>query len=319
MPFTIQDAIHRDAPLSNLMSAAFADEQEFIAGQVFPTVTVAHESDEYYVLDKASWNVIHNDVRARKQSAQEITFQVSSDRYAVKNYALREGNAFEDLDNADLAIRLRETSAANITQALLRGRELRVAQKITSISNIGSGVVLAGATKWSNYVSSNPLADVATGHAFIRQQTGLMANTGIIDVDTLNIMKRHPALLDLYKYTQGGRLTNAQIQELLEVDRLLIGKGIYNPSPLNGTGVGSTTNIWGNNVVLAHITPGTGLKTRTLGLNMVWNPAGFPGAFNVIRYNDADQSKRVEWTEAGYFEDQKIVAPQLAYAITATL
>jgi hypothetical protein len=33
--------------------------------------------------------------------------------------------------------------------------------------------------------------------------TGLVANTAVMDWDTLQVLRRHPVLLDMYKYTSG--------------------------------------------------------------------------------------------------------------------
>ena len=80
------------------------------------------------------------------------------------------------------------------------------------------------------------------------------------------------------------------------------------------------TNIWGNNFILAHIQPQTGLQTATLGLRMQWRPAGFPAPFGVERMVVSGAgTKKVEVVEVGHFQDEKVVASALGYAITGTL
>ena len=317
MPTPMQGDAHIDVPLSNMAVSAFADQQQYIAQQLFPVVNVAKESDIYYKVDKDAWLRNHNTLRARKAAPNAIEFQVSSDGYRAKNYALREDNALEDLANADAALRLREQSVNNIVEALLRDYELRVANMVTSISNVGSGVILSGASKWSAVNSSNPISDVTTAHAFIRQHTGLTANTMVVDYDTLQILRTHPDILSMFQYTSGGLATDQQLREVFQVDRILVGRAIYNSA--NEGATASIGNIWGNNVVIAHVEPGLSLKTKTLGLSMRWTPAGIPRPFQVTRYQDADPGKKVEWVEAGYYQDEKIIAPELGYVIASTL
>ena len=318
MPATpIQGGAHLDVPLSNLAVAAFATNQNYIGQQLFPVVPVDKESNKYYTLDKASWLMLHDTKRARKAPPNAIEWQVSSDGYSCKNYATRASNALEDLDNADTAIMLRENTTNLIVEHLLRDYERRIANIVTSGTNVGSYVALTGAGKFSDYVNSDPIATVNTGHAFIRNNTGLIANTVVTDFDTLQILRRHPQLLDLYKNVSGGELTDGQIASLFKVQRILVGTAVYNQGIYGQTS--SMANIWGNNLLLAHIRPGISLQTATLGLSMRWTPAGLPAPMQVTRYLDSDPGVKAEFVEGGYYQDEKVVAPELGYLIANTL
>lgn len=308
---------HHDVPLSNLAIKAFQGTGGYIAQSLFPIVPVGKQSDKYYVLDKNSWLRIGESFRAPKTSPRRVNFRVSSESYFADNYALSGENALEDLANADNAIRLRENTTGVVTDMLLRDYENRVAQMVTSGTNLGSYVSLSGVAKWSDLVNSDPISDVTTAHAFIRNSTGMKANTGVIDEDTIAILRRHPVVLDLYKYTAGGQATMEQIKEVLGVSNLLVGGGIKN-NALEGA-TASITNIWGNNVILAHVEPGTSLETATFGLTYRWTPAGLPLPMQARRYPDPDPGKKVEVVEVGMYQDEKIVASDLSYGILATL
>lgn len=309
--------IHVDAPLTNLAIRAFDGGAFNIAPIICPPVPVGKQSDKYFVIDPDSWLRLPDTRRSPKAAPAQFDWKVSSDSYFSDNYALRGDNAFEDLANEDASISLRETTTQVIVDALMRDYENRVATTITSVTNVGSGVVLSGVNKWSDFVGSDPIADVTTGHAFIRQKTGLVANTMVIDQDTYNVVRRHPLLLDMFKYTSGGLVNDEQLRSVFGVDQILIGKGVKN-NALEGA-TASMTNIWGNNVVLARVVPAVTKQTATFMLGFRWQPANIPGPFQVLRYNDADPGKKIEWVEAGYYQDEKIVAKNLAYAITTTL
>lgn len=308
---------HHDVPLSNLAVKAFQGTTQYIAQQVLPIVPVGKQSDKFFVLDKDSWLRIGQSLRAPKTSPRRVTFRVSSDNFYCDNYALAGENSLEDLANADIAIRLRNNTAQFVTDMILRDYENRVATMCTSGTNLGSYVSLSGTAKWSDLVNSDPLSDVTTAHAFIRKQTGLTANAAIIDEDTLAIVRRHPVILDLYKYTTGGQATLQQVQDAFSVQKLLVGKGVKNNALENATG--SVTNIWGNNVLLAHIEPGVSLETATFGLSFRWTPADLPAPMQAFRYADADPGKKTEVIEVGMYQDEKIVARDLSYGILATL
>jgi hypothetical protein len=313
---TGRDAYH-DAPLTNVAIKAFAGTDEFLALRVAPGVDVGKQSGRYFVLDRDSWLLSPPTFRAPKTSPRRIEWKVSSDSYFADNYALAGENALEDLANADQALRLRENTTQLITEALLRDLEVRVAGLVTSISNVGSGVTLTGAARWGDFIGSNPVADVTTAHAFIRGRTGLVANTLIIDEDTYQIVRRHPLLLDMYKYTRGGMLRDDDLRDVFQVENLWRGRGIRNVAAEGAPA--SLVNIWGNNALLARIVPGVSLQTETLALSFQWTPEGVPGPMIVERYLDPDPGKKVEVVAAGYYQDERIVARDLGYLIAGTL
>ena len=246
---------HLDVPLSNVAVRGFNDGTDGLIGNsIFPEVPVGKQSDKYYIIDKAAFLRIPDALRAPKTQARNVEFRVSSESYFADNYALAAENALEDLANADNAIKLRENSTILVTGNLRRGAEERVANLITSASNLGSGVALTGANKWSDFVGSDPIADVNTGHATIRQNTGLRANTMIIDFDTIMVIRRHPKILDMFKYTSGGEVTDQALKDVFKVERILVGDGVKE-NQLEGDAASSMTNIWGNNAVLARIGP----------------------------------------------------------------
>ena len=309
--------LHIDAPLSNLAIKAFNGAEDFVGPKLFPIIPVDKQSNKYYTISKDQWLRVPSSLRAPKTSPRRIEFDVSSDSYFAFNYALAAENALEDLDNADVALRLRETSTQNVTEALLRDLEVRLVNLVTSISNIGSGVALTGTNKWSDFTNSDPIADITSGHAFIQNNTGLLANTLVIDKDTFYTVRRHPVLLDMFKYTQGGMLEEAQLKSVFGVDTIHIARGIKNIG-IEGQ-VGSLANIWGNIALLARVIPAMSVQTATFGLAFRWTPAGVPSDMQVFRYNDADPGKKIEVLECGYYQDEQIVAPQLAYLINNTL
>jgi len=305
---------HFDAPLTNLTIAAFAKtaaQQGFIAQDLFPSVPVPKQSNKYYIIDPDSWLRIHDTRRSPKTRPNRIEFRVSSDSYFADNYALASELAKEDLANADAALQLRENAAEVALQGLLQDLENRVAALVTSATNVGSGVTVA--SKWSDLTNSNPLVDVTTGAAFIRQQTGMVANTLVLDEDTFQTLRRHSKLLELYKYTSGGLLQDEQIAAALGVQRVLHGRAIKNVA-LEGQ-VASLQSVWGNNALLCYIAPGVGLQTATLGLQIRWTPEGIPAPFQIFRYDDPDPGKKVEVVECGYYQDERIVSKSLGYLL----
>lgn len=309
--------VHIDVPLSNIAVEAFST-GDFIGMKLFPTVDVRKQSDKYYTITRNSWlRIPSTTLRSPKESPRRVEFDVSSDSYFADNYSLATENPHEVIANADDPIQLRARSTRFLVDMLMRDRERRIANLVTSISNIGSGVQLTGGNRWSNYVSSDPLADVTTGHAFIRSNTGLVANVGLCDWDTYQTVRRHPVLLDMYKYTQGGLVNDAEIKAAFKIDQLLVSNAILNTAVENATA--TLANIWGNNFLLAHVAPPVGMRTATFGLAFQWQHPELPAPWTVRVYDDPDPGKKTEIVEASYYVDEKVVAAQLAYCVADTI
>lgn len=308
--------VHVDGPLSDFAVEAF-DVGNLIAGRVMPTVSVGKQSDGYYIVDPATWLRLPNDdLRAPKTEPSKVEFTVSTDTYTCKNRALRGEISDEERANADNQIMLERRTVGYVASQLLRMKERRVATKVTSITNIGSGVILAGATKWSNYNGSSPLSDVTTGHAFMRSRTGLRPNVAIVDWDTAQILRRHPELLDYYKYTAGGQITMEQLRDAFSVREIVIADAVYNTAVEGATQ--SMGNIWGNVCLLMHEGPINGLKVQRFGVSMRWTDPALGRAMAVERTRAAN-NKKVDLFDVGYYDDEKTVARDLCYGITATI
>ena len=316
--YLIDNGSHIDKALTNMAIKGFSGREGFIADALFPTVPVGKQSDRYYVIDPDTYLRVPLTIRAPGAPAKLIEFKLTSESYFADNYALGTQTPLETLANADLGgAMIRQNNNNLILDGLARDREIRVAALVTSISNVGSGVALTGANKWSDYVGSNPIGDINSGHAFIRNKTGLIANTMAIDYDTLIALQHHPLIRDYVKYTQSGPVPLTEIMALYRVKQVLVASGIYNSAKEGATAV--MTNIWGNFISLLHVQPAVTMETATFGLAFQWRPEEFPAPMVVERYPHHNKSRKLEIQEAQYFQDEKVVARDLAYTITGTL
>lgn len=317
---------HIDAALSNYAVAAFdsgADGMKFVGDKICPAIPVTNQSNKFFILEPGSFFIEDGKhaLRAPQTAAKRVIYSVSSNSYYCDNYALQHGFGLEEIANMDPAVRGQQ-AVDLILGKLRRGQEVRIANMLTSISNVGSGVALTGANKWSDAAGSDPIGDVDSGHAFIRRQTGLAANTLVLDSDTLTSLRRHPVLLDMYKYTSGGTVTEVQLAQAFRVSQILEAAGLKNVANQGQTR--SLVNIWGNAAVLAYVPPGGGgsFSAPTAGaVRFQWTNDGIYGAaFNVMRTvkNEAG-SEHAEIIEAGHFQAEQVTARDLIYTIKDTL
>ena len=78
MPQPTPNAVHVDAPLTQISVAFLQDANNFIAGQVFPTISVAKQSDRYYTYDRGFFNRDEMEVRAPGTESKGVAYEVDN-------------------------------------------------------------------------------------------------------------------------------------------------------------------------------------------------------------------------------------------------
>lgn len=310
--------LHIDAPLSNITIAIRP--RGLIADQVYPQVPVDKQSGLYYVWTTAELLRVPDVVRASTSPAKRIGLAVGSQTYFAKNYALAAELPYGDIANADAALRLRESAASRIVDGLTMAWEDRLAVTLTTTTNVTSAVDLtaAGQFRWDDHVNGAPVEDFFIGKEAIRQRTGYDPNEWIFSGHAWARFARHP---DVVKYIRGagdnvggGMVTQQQVANAFEVEKVLVGKGIKNTADEDAPAV--LTDIWSTAAVLLYVAQAPGIMVPTHGYSFVWQPEGFPGPMATERRRD-DNSK-VEIVETHQFQDENVTATDLGYLIVGT-
>jgi hypothetical protein len=297
-----------------VLVVAFETDGDFVAQRLFPVVGVGKQSDKYYTLRKEAWLKQPKTARAPRAKATRVEFDVSSDAYFADNYALAGEIPVEDLANADNAIRLRESTTRFITRGLLADQEVRVAANV--LSNVSTVSRLTGADAWDATNSADLITQIGDAHLSIFQNTGLRANVLAIDYQSYLYAKRNTRLFSRFQFRATGdaMVSDAQLLEAFMVDQLWVARSQKNNA--NEAQTASITSIWGPTALLARVEPGTSMMTSTYGLSFRWTDPelGVPMAVTTT-LEDGAGSKHIEILEAGYHQDEKVVASALAYYI----
>jgi hypothetical protein len=280
---------------------------------IYPIVPVDKETNTYYIWEKSESLRLHDAYRARGRETNRISFAVSSDGYAIKNYALAIDLPNEDLDNADSALDIRASAARRVVNALNLAWEDRLAVTLTTTSNMTSATALTNA--WNDFTNSDPVEDFYTGRDAIRKASGYTPNVGIFGDHSWSRFSRHPDVIEFIRgkgdSTGGGPVSEAQVAAAFGLDRVLIGKGLKTTT---GEGLTATyTDIWSTAAILLYVNPSPGLMEPTHGYTFRWTPAGFPGALVVERY--PNQRPKTESVEVHMFQDEKVCGSDLGYLI----
>ena len=303
--------LHIDTPLTNLTIAY--EPIGLIAPMIYPIVPVDKESNVYYTWAKAESLRLHDAQRARGRATNRINFDVSSDTYAVKNYALAMDIPLEDIDNADAPLDIMGSASRRVVNALNLAWESRLATTLTTTTNMTSSTALSN--NWADLTNSNPVDDLYVGRDAIRKATGMTPNVGVFGVHAWSRFSRHPDVIEFIRgkgdNTGGGPVSEAQVATAFGLSRVLVGKGLKNTT---GEGLTATyTDIWSTAAVLLYVAQAPGLMEASHGYTFRWTPAGMPGALAVERYSN--QREKTESVEVHMFQDEKVTGTDLGYLI----
>lgn len=312
MGATAQD-LHIDAALSEV--ALGYRPEGFIADMIFPVVDVMHQSDLYVIWSRADRLRVHDTKRSPATEAKRIEESVSSDTYYANNYALKSSIPIEDFKNADPIYldNLNTGKTELVMDGLMLDWEVRVANKVTSGSNVGSYSAVGSA--WNDGgAGSDPLGDINTMLDNVQFSTGKRPNRLTFGLKAWQVFRRHPDVRNIIFGTNngGGYPSVAQIKDLFEVEEVMVGGAFQNTA---GEGLPENLSAIWDDHVLAHYTPLSPQKERpSFAYSFRWNQPGLPN-FQVERH-PYDTKKKAQDLEVGYYQDEKITGSEYGFLLT---
>lgn len=262
----------------------------FIADIVMPIVTVDSETGTYRSFGEERFK-IYETKRALRASSNRI------DPAATVRlpYQLDEHDLEEPIDyRENFTDRQRQANAANrVAELLTLGREKRVADLIQATGTYASGHTtgLSGSSQFS-HDDSDPIATINTGKAVVSGKIGVDPNVLLLSKDVCNRLLAHPGLIERVKYSGLGVLTLDTLKALFQVDKIVVGQGIYSPA---GSGL---SNLYTKTAALLYVNPATVADQENPTFGYTFRLKGFPtadigdenrGKIKVVRSTDINK------------------------------
>jgi len=244
-PFTIVPALTRIA-----MAVV---NQDYIADLVCPRVAVAGELFEYTLVTTKDLFQTPDDLIGRTGAANQLVFSASDATDRVVDRGLEAPVPLKDLDTA-AAANLADPmgiAAEQLTQTMLRLRELRVAALLFDAANYAASLKLtldgsAGKYRWDDATNGYPINAIEDAIA------GMIVrpNTLTLGAAVWLALKRNPhTIARLYgsASTRGSALA-ADVASELGIDRVLVGNA-WKDTAAKGQAM-TQAAVWGNYAAL---------------------------------------------------------------------
>lgn len=303
--------IHVDRALSNIL--VNRRPEGFIADQLLPITNVSKQTDFFWKYNHLEARRFEPglDVRAPGGRANKVSFTVSTDVYAAKNYALGAEWTVEDEVNADEELGWAEYHTTIVGDRLMLSYEMRVADLAVDSSNVGTVTTIASA--WSDPDNSSPFTDINQKIEDFRKRTGMAPNIMIMPSQVARDLRANAQIRSLLFGDNGGLITPQMFAGLFEIDRVLIPRAQVNTAGEQETinGSGTLSDVWGPHLWLAKVNLLSGRFVDTWLNAFRWTAPMFGVPMAVQRFA-FDEKRKVQEIEGSYYQVEKVVSPDLA-------
>lgn len=278
-----------------------------VGHMLFPRVTVEARGGTVIEFGKEAFKR-YNTRRSPGANTKRVQYGHSGKQFALLQDALEATVPYEWMEDAkrvpgiDLGRRAITTTSDTIANSL----EIEQAEKAMDPSNYASGnkITLSGSSIWSDKGNSDPVGDVENAKEAVRKKIGIEPNTAVFSATKWKEFKNHPDVIARFAAKDGQKVTvtTDMAAELLELEHVVVGKGVYADDN------GEMKDIWGNGVVIAYVAhqttgaeqPSYGYTYELRGYPLVENPYEDRSAKSWIYPVTHERAAVLSGMEAGY-------------------
>jgi len=303
-------AVHSNTILST-MSLQYKND-DYIGEQLMPPVMVAKRSDAYAIYPKKERLAFPDDTMGPKGQANELNESRTTDNYSVVDYAFKNFVDADVIDNEDGAF----DEMMDLTESILEGiafrRELRISTVMTTAANYsGNTVTLSGSSQWDSASGGDPVKSIQDAKAATWQGRGQSDLVAWSSLNVYNVLARHPAIRDLFKYVGAGLATPDMIASYFGFAKYIVGASRQDTANINQTA--SYTRIWGPNFGIARVAKRASLRNAPFGYTFRLN-----GDPTTTQWFDPNAGKKGGyWSKVATSEQHKTVAGDAGYLIAS--
>lgn len=304
--------VHVDAMLTNISIAYIQSQDVFLASKVFPLVPVEKQSDKYYKYTKNDWFRDEAERRADSTPSAGSGYTLGTDSYSCDVYAFHKDVGDRVRKNADSQINLDTDATRFITGRILLRQEI---QWVTDFFTTGKwGTDKTGGThfnKWSDFLDSDPVEDIADAKEAVLKNTGYEPNTAVFGYKVMRKLRNHPDIRARYQYTTPGNITPAMIAAVLELDNVYVSRAV------KATNIEGAAEAYGfthgDHAWVGYVNPTPGLLVPSAGYIFTWAGISDGLGSSVGVSNFRMPELKADRFEAESAWDNKVVASDLGY------
>lgn len=242
-----------DPVLTNL--ATGYTNAQLVGDQLLPFVMVEREGGKIPRFGKEHFKIYNTERALRAKSNRINPEDVGSVDVTLDEHDLE--YPIDYREDAESAYPLQARATMTVVEGIRLRHEKMVADLVQTAGNYASGnkITLSGTSQFT-HASSDPEGVVSDAKAAIRAKVVKEPNTMVIGYAAWRTMKKHAQLKAILSDTRPRLVQLADLREIFEIENIVVGRAVM------ASDAGVTSDIWGDNIVLAYV-PGAGGGERS--------------------------------------------------------
>jgi hypothetical protein len=302
--------VHNDATLSNV-SIQYANEA-FIGESLLPVVPVGKESDIYFIYPRGERMQVPDGTLGDRGRAPEIKETREEGTYTCRQFGFGNFVSQRTLNNQDAPLDEMVDLVESVSEMVAYQREKTIATMMCATATFGTGqyTTLTGANRWDDVSGGNPIKDLLAAKAAIWRGRGASTLMAYSDLDVYNVVCRHQAILDLYKYngSSPGLATPGMIAGFFGISRYLVGEARSNTATEGDADVYG--RLWSKVFGIVRVATRPSRRNASFGYTL---RHGQP--ITAVEYDRVAGHGGGYWAQVTVSEVQKIVAQACGYLV----
>jgi len=236
-----------DKLLSNVSSGYQAT--GLIADQLLPEVKSVQKTGKLGKHGTAHLRIERSVTGGRGEYRRVETTARTTDTYSIESHGLEGLVTEDDYANVEQPFEAEQDETLGLTSVIALEKEKIFADSLLSTSIMTQNVTLTASEQYTNKLDSDPIDDFQTARSTVYDGCGLPPNAAAMSWKVWNILRFHPALLDVlgFKDNRPGGLNEAELASALGVQSLLIASGMYESAKEGQTS--SLAPIWSDDIL----------------------------------------------------------------------
>ena len=266
--------------LTKIAAKVLQNPEDFVGLSLFPLFPTPLMSSTYYVVDDAAMvTPPAGTLRSPGSAFSRSQTRLSDDIYSTESYGHEEVIPREENAKYARPGAAQEVASVRAERVILLGHEQRTAAEATSGAVPNAAVALG----WKN-PNSNPIGDVGAARQAIFAACALEANVMTVSRAVYETLKDHPVIKAMIKISSKDSRWRQLLAALFDVERFEVSKGVVNIAN-EGQAV-SLSEIWADNVMLAHVDFTGDLMAPSFGRTFIVTDEETPDGVSVETYGE---------------------------------
>ena len=304
------DAVAHD-PVLTAMSVQYANAM-FIGTELMPVTPVPSKSAQYFTFPQGQRHSFPDDTGTPDGEAREIEETRSKANVNLSTYMLKNKVDAETLQEQSEPLDEMMDMVDAVNEGLAFKRELRIAAVMQAAGNYSTSnkTTPSAANKWDSPGGGAPVSVIKSAVSALWNGRGQSEIVGWCGRDVFDVLCQHPAILELFKFVEGGLATPEMIAMMFGMDRLLVGSARKDTAN-EGQGSPSYSRIWSNYFGVCRVANTPTRRNASFGKTF-----RYQGDPVTLEWFDAKKGKGGSFhTKVGIDEQHAVIAADTGYLV----